>query len=1119
MESRIRGIGLIIKDDKLLLVKHRDEEGNQFWTAPGGGVEGGESVQECIEREVREETGLKVLAKQLVAVRQFRQSSIDRNSIELFFLCEHLEASPFMNRTESEIYFMEPPQFIDFHALKDMHVLPPILKEFDWYDRIIKPDSEKITLIIDDEEKKEEDTSEIPEMPLSLREKYEDYFHEAPKLLCPHSSFSNNGPLLIQNKKQEKKVIRSFTRQAGERMLNLNNYLREECKKRFGRPVYALLEGDDSGKPFIFDENRAFLVQEYCKEHRLDVLSDFREFDVFSLGKTCGNIQRILDSVPEDLHPRHKGEHPLAIPLGERIEEIKNYLDPAFLHMPSAYAEWICSETEKTIDTLLGLGAMEFRTTLIDRDLNVRNSSTTFDKEGVATIHSIFDPDFCLGSVSDSLRNPSLSFASRTPRLSLDEILKEDVNTIGGPRWLLFIEGFLETYQLSYEEVLAIPYLEKLEILLFRLFEHVPRYLVPEEYLFKFRRYTKHIINRINNIDWHKRLSHALKGRYTYIFNDMLPDYHEELPPVSPSTVQEYHAIRKKLKHPPKTGTKYVETIDDSWTIVAESDCDEKKRGMIHLIEGYPFPLAMTKIRMEENDPFKDWGLTVHLHGKPLHSMFRSRMRDRIKSRFPDYKIDYKDVPYKEIQRITSPLNENRRTTVVLFDPFRYKGDAFYIGIYFKMLRELNPSCDIMVVSRNEGNWRLFDCDGIQGLSDVPNEFLAAVLPVPIDNQWNEVLRLLPPLLTRTHLILIPQRNLVIRRGYRARIIEIFHARDKEDYNLEFNNISTYTWYGLHCLLPKPIGLNTSLQFMQKIPPSSLSIDERPVFINPLTSHRLKDLTPELCVGIVNIIKRVFDNKNIRILINAGASSKEDKEFADNLQKFLRYSSNVEIWHGKSMNETINMLSSVRLVVTADTSIAHAAGYKGVPCVAIWNTNRWDNESPLDMIHNSPAGFGCLPPTIHNITMTKDHYNEHLHLQDDVNNVEMAILLLKKLCEGNKDFIFKKGCHSNFAEIILKTEQTVERTYSEFTHFYLNLDTFLSEIADRAEEIMNLLNDEWSEWLSSLAPPLAIDWIIERLRKPERTGFNDVQKQRLYALDLWRSSSLWKIINFTMASQ
>ncbi len=64
---RTRYQAAILRDDHLLLLKVNDlGSGRTFWVIPGGGREGGESEEECVRREVREETHLEVDVRRLL---------------------------------------------------------------------------------------------------------------------------------------------------------------------------------------------------------------------------------------------------------------------------------------------------------------------------------------------------------------------------------------------------------------------------------------------------------------------------------------------------------------------------------------------------------------------------------------------------------------------------------------------------------------------------------------------------------------------------------------------------------------------------------------------------------------------------------------------------------------------------------------------------------------------------------------------------------------------------------------------------------------------------------------------------------------------------------------------
>ncbi|MEM1564298.1 MAG: NUDIX hydrolase [Candidatus Bathyarchaeia archaeon] len=63
------GVGaIIICDGKILLEKRRGEPAKGKWSVPGGLVELGETAEEAVVREVKEETGLDVADPELIDV-------------------------------------------------------------------------------------------------------------------------------------------------------------------------------------------------------------------------------------------------------------------------------------------------------------------------------------------------------------------------------------------------------------------------------------------------------------------------------------------------------------------------------------------------------------------------------------------------------------------------------------------------------------------------------------------------------------------------------------------------------------------------------------------------------------------------------------------------------------------------------------------------------------------------------------------------------------------------------------------------------------------------------------------------------------------------------------------
>jgi 8-oxo-dGTP diphosphatase len=60
--TRVPCVGAVIRDEtgRILLIKRGHQPGKGLWSVPGGRIEPGESDEQAVVREVREETGLEV---------------------------------------------------------------------------------------------------------------------------------------------------------------------------------------------------------------------------------------------------------------------------------------------------------------------------------------------------------------------------------------------------------------------------------------------------------------------------------------------------------------------------------------------------------------------------------------------------------------------------------------------------------------------------------------------------------------------------------------------------------------------------------------------------------------------------------------------------------------------------------------------------------------------------------------------------------------------------------------------------------------------------------------------------------------------------------------------------
>lgn len=67
MARHTRYQGAIIQNGSILLIRHKHHATDRtYWVFPGGGIEEGETEQECVAREMLEETNLVVEVKSLI---------------------------------------------------------------------------------------------------------------------------------------------------------------------------------------------------------------------------------------------------------------------------------------------------------------------------------------------------------------------------------------------------------------------------------------------------------------------------------------------------------------------------------------------------------------------------------------------------------------------------------------------------------------------------------------------------------------------------------------------------------------------------------------------------------------------------------------------------------------------------------------------------------------------------------------------------------------------------------------------------------------------------------------------------------------------------------------------
>jgi ADP-ribose pyrophosphatase YjhB (NUDIX family) len=92
MDIIVRPTGILIEDGRILVVKQFVTE-KRNWSLPGGRLEPDETIEQCLVREWKEETGLDVVIKELLYVTD-RFSRSSTHTVHMTFLLERTGEKP-----------------------------------------------------------------------------------------------------------------------------------------------------------------------------------------------------------------------------------------------------------------------------------------------------------------------------------------------------------------------------------------------------------------------------------------------------------------------------------------------------------------------------------------------------------------------------------------------------------------------------------------------------------------------------------------------------------------------------------------------------------------------------------------------------------------------------------------------------------------------------------------------------------------------------------------------------------------------------------------------------------------------------------------------------------------
>ena len=102
----------IFRDGRVLIVRRGRAPAKGLYTLPGGGVELGETLEQAVIREIREETTLDIEPLELVGFRQAiardAAGRVERHFVILPFAARYLGGEVALNEELSEAHWLEP---------------------------------------------------------------------------------------------------------------------------------------------------------------------------------------------------------------------------------------------------------------------------------------------------------------------------------------------------------------------------------------------------------------------------------------------------------------------------------------------------------------------------------------------------------------------------------------------------------------------------------------------------------------------------------------------------------------------------------------------------------------------------------------------------------------------------------------------------------------------------------------------------------------------------------------------------------------------------------------------------------------------------------------------------
>lgn len=114
MEEKVV-VGIVLKEGKVLIVRRKKGEGDLLWQFPGGTVEQGETFEQAVVRELKEETGVTVSIKKNLGERVHPYTK----KYMAYIACQYIEGELIISDDD-----LDKVEWVDKDKLTDYFTTP-----------------------------------------------------------------------------------------------------------------------------------------------------------------------------------------------------------------------------------------------------------------------------------------------------------------------------------------------------------------------------------------------------------------------------------------------------------------------------------------------------------------------------------------------------------------------------------------------------------------------------------------------------------------------------------------------------------------------------------------------------------------------------------------------------------------------------------------------------------------------------------------------------------------------------------------------------------------------------------------------------------------------------------